>query len=234
MASRRPILFFRLVDFSSLYDAAVVPPLLRLHTRDLAKRFGRRLLFKQLSISVEGGGSLAVTGANGSGKSTLLRILGGVLTPSKGNVQLFLDNRAVSRERHPLHVGLVAPYLNVYDGFSPRENLRFVARARRLSNTSDRITDALAMVGLAERMDDPVSTFSSGMKQRVKFAAALLVEPAVLLLDEPRVNLDSAGLAMVARLIDMHQQNGGIVIVATNNPQETERHDQVVRIEDYL
>ena len=183
---------------------------------------------------MEGGQSLAVTGANGSGKSTLLRMLGGVLTPSEGDVRLYVDEHAVSRERQPLHVGLVAPYLNVYDGFSPRENLQFIARARRLSNTSERIAGTLEMVGLTDRMDDPVSTFSSGMKQRVKFAAALIVQPAVLLLDEPRVNLDSAGLSMVVRLIELQQQNGGIVIVATNDPQETERHERVIKIEDYL
>jgi heme exporter protein A len=89
------------------------------------------------------------------------------------------------------------------------------------------------MVGLSDRMDDPVATFSSGMKQRVKFAAALLARPAVLLLDEPRVNLDAAGLDMVDHLIDLQQQNGCIVIVATNDPHETERHNQIIRIEDF-
>lgn len=206
----------------------------RLETNSLSKRFGSRLLFRQLSISLRGGESLAVTGANGAGKSTLLRILAGVLSPSKGNVRLYIDERPVAREKHPLHVGLVAPYLNVYDGFSPRENLRFIGRARRLEVTVDRIAGTLEMVGLSERMDDPVSTFSSGMKQRVKFAAALLSRPAVLLLDEPRVNLDAAGLAMVERLIDLQQQEGGILVVATNDPHETERHDHVVRIEDFL
>jgi len=184
-------------------------------------------------MSLKGGESLAVTGANGAGKSTLLRILGGVLSPSNGEVRLYIDERPVSLESHPLHVGLVAPYLNVYDGFSPRENLRFIGRARRLANTSDRIVGTLNMVGLSERMDDPVATFSSGMKQRVKFAAALLSQPAVLLLDEPRVNLDAAGLAMVEHLIDLQQQNGCIVIVATNDPRETERHNQIIRIEDF-
>ncbi len=205
----------------------------RLQAKNLGKRFATRILFRDLEFSVEGGRSLAVTGANGTGKSTLLRILAGVLSASKGEVLLFEGERVVPRERHPLRVGLVAPYLNAYDGFSPRENLQFIGRVRRLANAAERIASTLEAVGLSERMNDPVSTFSSGMKQRVKFAAALLPEPAVLLLDEPRVNLDAAGLDMVVRLIERQRAAGGVVIVATNDPEEAEQHGRVLRIEDF-
>lgn len=207
------------------------PP--RLEARNLGKRFGPRILFRNLDFSVEGGESLAVIGANGAGKSTLLRILAGVLSASKGEVVLHEHRRIVQREMHPLRVGLVAPYLNAYDGFSPRENLRFIGRARRLPNISGRITSTLHEVGLSDRMDDPVSTFSSGMKQRVKFAAALLPSPAVLLLDEPGVNLDSEGLQMVVRLTRRQLAMTGIVIVATNDITEAERYDRILQIEDY-
>ncbi|MEX0746490.1 MAG: ABC transporter ATP-binding protein, partial [Rhodothermales bacterium] len=162
----------------------------RLIANHISKRFGRRLLFREMSLSLVDGEALAITGANGSGKSTLLQILAGVLTPTSGSVELSIRDREVTRERHPLHVGLVAPYLNVYDGFSPRENLSFIAKARRLANAGPRIAGALEFVSLTDRADDLVGTFSSGTKQRVKFAAAILAEPEVLLLDEPRVNLD--------------------------------------------
>ena len=199
----------------------------------IAKQFGRRSLFRDLSFSLEAGASLAVTGANGTGKSTLLRILAGVLTPTRGNVTLRRNGAVVDSDDHPLHVGLVAPYLNVYDGFSPRENLQFIARARRLDRAADRITRTLGAVELAGRADDAVSTFSSGMKQRVKFAAALLAEPPLLLLDEPNVNLDAAGLHMVRRVIDRQIAAGGLVVVATNVSQEASRHCRTLRIEDF-
>lgn len=204
-----------------------------LEARDVAKRFGRRLLFRDLSFSVGTGRSLAVTGANGSGKSTLLRILAGVLTPTKGDVTLRLNGTDVPAEEHPLRVGLVAPYLNVYDGFSPRENLRFIAQARRLDRAAKRIEGMLEMVALAERADDLVSTFSSGMKQRVKFAAALLADPPVLLLDEPGVNLDAAGLDMVSEVVDRQVGRGGVVVVATNDDREAARHGRTLCVEDY-
>lgn len=182
---------------------------------------------------VEGGDRLAVTGANGSGKSTLLRILAGVLSPSKGTVEMYVDGERTPAERHPLQSGLVAPYLNVYDGFSPRENLRFVARVRRLAGASRRIDEALEAVDLTDRADDAVSTFSSGMKQRVKFAVAILPAPPLLLLDEPRVNLDSAGLDMVGRIMDLQRERGGVLVVATNDPAEAAMHDRQIRIEDH-
>lgn len=205
----------------------------RLVASDIGKRFGPRVLFRSLSIDLRRGDSLAVTGANGAGKSTLLRILAGVLTPTKGTVDLFVDGERLAREQHPLRVGLVAPYLNVYDGFSARENLRFLARARRLADAQTRINTVLEIVELTDRADDLVVTFSSGMKQRVKFAAALLATPPVLLLDEPRANLDAAGLDMVVRIIAHQQERAGIVIVATNDSEEAVRYDRQLRIEDH-
>ena len=186
-----------------------------------------------MSIDVDDGEAIAITGANGSGKSTLLQILAGILTPTSGSVELRIGHREVAREQHPLHVGLVAPYLNVYDGFSPRENLRFIAKARRLPDAGARIASALEFVSLTERADDLVGTFSSGTKQRVKFAAAILAKPDVLLLDEPRVNLDAAGLDMVNRTVRLHRERGGLLLIATNDPAEAGQFDRQIRIEDY-
>lgn len=204
-----------------------------LHAIDLGKRFGHRRLFNGLSFRLGAGETMAVTGANGSGKSTLLRILAGVLTPSAGRAELHVNGGPLEAEQHPLHVGFVAPYLNVYDGFTPRENLRFLARTRGLTRAEIRVEETLDYVMLLDRADDPVSTFSSGMKQRVKFAAATLAEPPLLLLDEPSVNLDAAGLEMVARIVTDQRRREGVVVAATNNAHEAERYDQELRIEHF-
>ncbi|MFQ5570191.1 MAG: ATP-binding cassette domain-containing protein [Rhodothermales bacterium] len=206
----------------------------RLVVNNVGKRFGRRLLFRKLSFELEGGRVLAVTGANGSGKSTLLRILAGVLRPSKGEVTLHVNGEVIAGEERPLHTGFVAPYLNVYDGFSARENLVFLAKARRLSHASHRIDEVLDQVALSARADDLVGTYSSGMKQRVKYAAALLAAPPLLLLDEPSSNLDTAGVAMVERVIEHQRDAGCLVIVATNVPDEAARCDDEVYIGDFL
>ena len=205
----------------------------RLVADNLGQRFGARVLFRRLSFRLEGGQTLAVTGANGAGKSTLLQLLAGVLTPSKGRVRLCVEAGEVAPDVRPLHAGLVAPYLNVYDDFSARENLAFLARVRRLPEAARRTEAALALVGLEGRADDRVRTFSSGMKQRVKYAAALLAEPPLLLLDEPAANLDAAGLAMVERVIGHQRAEGGLLVVATNDPAEAARLDRALRIEDF-
>ena len=203
----------------------------RLTAEKLAKRFGRRLLFRNLSLTLQGGQSLAITGANGAGKSTLLRMLAGVLRPSAGRVTLRRDGQVVAAPQHPLQAGLVAPYLNVYEGFSARENLQFLARARR--RTEAPIAAVLRRVGLADRADDRVRDFSSGMKQRVKYAAALLFEPPLLLLDEPAANLDEAGLAMVEGVTAEWREHGRLLVVATNRPATAARCDARLCVEDF-
>ena len=205
-----------------------------LHADDLWMRFGQRVLFRRLSLKVRAGETLAVTGANGSGKSTLLRILAGVLQPRRGRVHLHVDGREVDGEFRPLHAGMVAPYLNVYDGFTARENLAFLARARRLSDAHSRIEAVLDQVGLLARADDLVSTFSSGMKQRVKVCAALLAEPPVLLLDEPSSNLDAPGRAMVEQVVEQQRERGGLVVLATNDEREAAWCDRSLRVEDFF
>lgn len=200
---------------------------------EVGHRYGSLLLFRRLSFTLTGGESLAVTGANGAGKSTLLRILSGVLNPKAGTVTLTVDGDPIGEEAHPLRAGLVAPALGLYGALTARENVAFLADARRLADAEARIESVLSRVGIADRADDPVSTFSSGMRQRVKYAAALLADPPLLLLDEPAANLDAPGREMVTSVIDDQQANGGMVVVATNRADEAERHARSLRIEDH-
>ena len=188
-----------------------------LSTDGLAMRYGRRRLFEGLSVRVEPGAPLAVVGANGSGKSTLLLVLAGIVSPTEGSVSLSVDGRAVPPEARPLSVGLVAPALELYGPLTARENLAFLARARRLDRAHARVADVLDRVGLLGRADEPLATFSTGMRQRMRLAAAVLHRPAVLLLDEPGATLDAAGRDLVAAFV---AEPGTVVVVATNDPAE--------------
>lgn len=204
---------------------------LRLTARGLGQQFDRLVLFREMHFAAHHGEFVAITGANGSGKSTLLRILLGLLTPTVGAVQLQVDGQAVPRTERVQHMGLVAPYLGVYDALSARENLTFLAQARRVRRREARIEAVLDRVGLAARAHDRVGTYSSGMRQRVKVAAALLHRPPILILDEPSTNLDAPGRAMVQAVQDEHVQQGGLLIVATNHASETAGADQTIRID---
>ncbi len=201
---------------------------LRLEATQLGHAFRRRVLFRDLDLSVRGGEVLAVTGRNGAGKSTLVQILAGLRTPSRGEVVLHADGARVPSTGLPFHCALVAPYLNVYDGLTARENLDFLASTRGLPTGG--IGEALERVGLAGREDDAVGKFSSGMKQRVKYAAAYLSAPDVLLLDEPSANLDAAGVAVVTGVRDWQRARGGVLVVATNEAAEAAWGDQTVHL----
>lgn len=203
---------------------------LHLEASSVGHAFGRRLLFRDVSFGLAGGEALAITGRNGAGKSTLVQILAGLLAPRRGTVTLTSGGAAVADRARPFHCGLVAPYLNVYEGLTAAENLLFLAQARGLAVDAAQARDALAFVGLAGREDDRVGAFSSGMKQRVKYAAAYLTHPDVLLLDEPTANLDAAGAEVVTQMRAWQRQRGGVLVVATNDPVEAAWGDQVVHL----
>lgn len=192
-------------------------------------RFGRRLLFRNLDIQASSGEFLAITGQNGSGKSTLVRILAGILAPTAGTVQLLADG--IELTERPFFIGLVAPYLNLYEGFTLRENMRFVARVRGLGTTTATEEALIQKVQLQGRADELVGNYSSGMKQRARFALALLTNPPVLMLDEPTANLDDSGKAFVWNTVEEARASGKLVLVATNEAEEAERAERQVKVE---
>ncbi len=204
--------------------------MLSLELRDLTKRYNRRRVFQGLNARIQGGESLVVTGPNGSGKSTLLRLVCGLVRPTGGQVVVTVGDRALSPIEARDHLGLVAPDLALYGELSGLENLRFFARVRGLRVTEEGLQGLLRQVGLEGRGDDMVAAYSSGMRQRLKYAFALLHRPSLLALDEPGTNLDDAGRAMMAQVIASQKAAGGMLVLATNDPQEVSFGDQVLRL----
>ena len=202
-------------------------PELHLVADRLAMRFGSRRLFEGLSFALGPGERFAVLGDNGSGKSTLLRILAGVLAPTSGTVRLSLGGAPVRDDLRPLRVGFAAPALQLYDDLSAAENLQFITRLRGLAEPGARIDQVLARVGLGERRDDRVRAFSTGMRQRLRLATALLPDAPLILLDEPGAALDAAGRELVRSLV---AESTAAVVLATNDPAEAALCPRSVRI----
>ena len=205
----------------------------RLVAENVGKKFGKRLLFRRMSFELSGGQVLAVTGANGTGKSTLLKILAGLVRASAGEVTLYCDGRKVEREDRPFHTGLVSAEVQFYEHLSACENLQFLARARLLGGSAPRIADALRQAGLASRADERVAVYSTGMRQRLRLAAALMADPPLMLLDEPAAGLDAEGRGLVRRVIGQLCREGRLVALATNRPDEMELAGTVLCVQDY-
>ncbi|MBN1483407.1 MAG: ABC transporter ATP-binding protein [Chloroflexia bacterium] len=186
----------------------------------LGKRYGRRRVFRDIKAEVQGGQVLVVTGPNGSGKSTLLRILAGLERPSEGQVQAWVGGQSLSQAQLQRRLGLVAADVEPYGELTALENLSFFARVRTIGLSLLDQEALLAQVGLAGRGHDLVQNYSCGMRQRLKFACAMLHRPLLLLLDEPGANLDKAGLKLLDSLIT-RQRKRGLLVLATNDPRET-------------
>jgi heme exporter protein A len=183
----------------------------RLRFDGIRRRFGKLAVLTGVSGAVESGGVLLVTGPNGSGKSTLLRCLAGLMAPEAGAVEHVEEGKTLDAAERRRRVGLVAPDLAFYEELSARENLLFFARLRGIA--AARAEELLARVGLpGERLS---GALSSGMRQRLRWAWALLHRPRVLLLDEPFQNLDSPGETAARGLLAEHLAAGGLAVVAS-------------------
>ena len=186
----------------------------------ISKDFDRRSVFKGISFSLNAPASLAVTGKNGAGKSTLVKIIAGILRPTQGSMAYSVDNASTSIEEFKHHIGFVSPYLNLYDEFTTLENLSILSRIRSNNYFNrERVRELLTSFALWDRRDDIVGTFSSGMKQRMKYTFALLHRPELLILDEPASNLDMEGIDFIKQ-ISKEQEKNGILIVATSDSKE--------------
>lgn len=205
---------------------------IQLQVKDLKKTFNNRLVFNKLSFELNSGDKFVITGKNGSGKSTLIKILAGVLTETSGKIEYSVDEKKFDRENFYQIVGLVSPYLVLYDEFTAFENLSLFSKIRGLKICDEEINEILIHVGLYERRNDLVRTYSSGMKQRMKYASAILHNPLVLLLDEPTSNLDAEGKNFVDDLV-FNFRKDGIVIVATNETQDFKYGEKIINLDDY-
>lgn len=198
----------------------------------VSKVYSRKVIFQNVTFSVSQSSSFAITGKNGSGKSTLIKILCGLLSQTKGTVSLSIEGVAVKPENYYPHIGLVSPYLNLYDEFTGEENLTLIQKIRGLqSNASVRASDLLKEFNIHEHRKKEVRFYSSGMKQRLKYCAALLHEPSVLYLDEPTANLDEMGITIV-REVMKRQKKEGVLVFATNESDDLQFADSVLNLDE--
>lgn len=202
-----------------------------LNVSGIGKHYGETLLFKNISFQLNRGDVLAVAGWNGSGKSTLLRIIAGLVKPSAGQVEMFFNKEPIPRESRRGFVGMVAPALSLYDELTGLENMEFFCRVRGVARNRNDCLDIIDRVGLTEHATKMCRDYSSGLKQRLKLAQALLHQPPLLLLDEPGCNLDSQGIKVVEEIIS-NQRQLGMTVIASNEKREVGYAGKVVNLSE--
>ena len=189
----------------------------RVAVADVSRHFGRRKAVSRISFVAPQGAILGLLGPNGAGKSTLLSMLATLLRPTLGAITYGdLDAAAhgpVLRGR----IGVLGHDLFLYPELTARENLAFFAGLYGLRDPEDAAGSALVRAGLADRADDPVSSFSRGMRQRVALERALIHEPRLVLLDEPFTGLDEASASALLDRLRRLRDAGAIVILATHD-----------------
>jgi len=196
------------------------------------KKFNTEWIFRDISFTFEKNQACAILGRNGSGKSTLLQVIAGNQSPTTGHVRYVEDGKEINNQQIFRYLTLVAPYQELIEEFTLPEMLKFHFSFKSLMPGVS-LHDVEQILGFGKIYDKPIRLFSSGMKQRVKLILAILCNTPVLLLDEPTINLDQAGIEWYLDLIGKFT-NDRIVIVCSNlRQQETAFCSVSLSIEDY-
>ncbi|MHB1299211.1 MAG: ABC transporter ATP-binding protein [Gemmatimonadaceae bacterium] len=200
----------------------------------------RLMVLRGLDLSIERGEMIAVVGASGVGKSTLLHVLGGLDAVDEGSVRIgdvelgaMTDADLVAYRN--AHVGFVFQFHHLLPEFTALENAEMPMRIARRPGDERRAraADLLGRVGLAERLEHRPGMLSGGEQQRVAIARALIMQPTLLLADEPTGDLDEHTADTLHGLLkDMHREHGLTSVIATHNPRLAAACDRVFRLED--
>jgi putative ABC transport system ATP-binding protein len=220
-------------------------PMYVLETRSLRKDYGTEgevcvHALRGIDLQVRKGELLAIMGPSGSGKSTLLHILGGVETPSSGQVLLEgVDLATLSDDQRTIirreRMGFIFQSFNLLPAFTAEENVALPLELGGMASSEAhrRAVDSLKLVGMSHRRDHVPSAMSGGEQQRVAIARALVVRPALLLADEPTGNLDSAnGRQVTALLRRLASQDEQTIVMVTHDANVAAQADRLVRLRD--
>jgi ABC-2 type transport system ATP-binding protein len=187
-----------------------------LEAENLTKSFGRREAVVDVHFQVRAGEVFGFLGPNGAGKTTTIRMLVGLVRPDRGRVRIRgLDLRHQFRKAMG-HVGCIVESPDLYRFLTGRENLLHFARMLP-EGAAERIPELASLVALSDRLDDRVSTYSLGMRQRLGIAQALLGNPDILILDEPANGLDPAGIREIRRLVRRLAVERGIAVFVSSH-----------------
>ena len=196
-----------------------------LQVTGLKKAFGPIQALDGISLHIPQGECYALLGPNGAGKTTTINILSGLMPPDQGSVSIAGYDPAKEPNRAKQSIGVIPQEIAIYDDLTARQNLIFWASLYGLPKKEirQRAEVVLKRIGLLDRADQPLHTFSGGMKRRVNIAAAILHRPALLFMDEPTVGIDPQSRLHILELIEELHREGMTILYTTHYMEEAQR-----------
>lgn len=195
-----------------------------LEVQKIRKKFGSKVALEDVSFSVKDGSCFGLLGPNGAGKSTTMKIITGIMQADEGNVNVFGMDITKSSDAIRRQIGYVPQEITLYDKISAYQNLVFFGEMYGVKGKllKERIHIVLEQVGLLERANEPVRTYSGGMKRRINIAAAMLHNPKLIILDEPTVGIDPQSRNHIFEIIRSLRSDKVTVIYSTHYMEEVE------------
>lgn len=198
----------------------------------LKKKFGTCTAVDDVSITVPEGSIFGFLGPNGAGKTTTIRMLTGVLIPDAGTVRIFGTDVACDPLTAKMKMGVIPENGTVYSDLSARQNILLTAKFFGMGRITreERADEILERLGLSDRRDDLVRTFSKGMRQRISIACAIIHAPPLLILDEPTTGLDVYSRRLVIETVRHMNREGSTVLLTTHNIEEANALCSVISV----
>lgn len=202
--------------------------MLTIEAQHISKHYNHLSVIYDFSYSFESPATYGIIGSNGSGKSTLLKILAGYITPQSGTLNFKLNNKKIEVENVYRHLSFMAPYIDLMDDFTVRENLQFhFAHKKTIGPTIDEIMELMQLP-----TEKKIKDFSSGMKQKLKLTTCVLTQSDLLMIDEPGSFLDHTAKNYFQTILQQYKNNR-LVFIASNEKNDLESCEEILNIEDY-
>ncbi|MBL0048479.1 MAG: ABC transporter ATP-binding protein [Bacteroidetes bacterium] len=199
---------------------------------EVGKRYNRDWIFKNVTYTFQAGEAYVILGSNGSGKSTLLQLIAGNQVQSTGLIEYQLNDKTLPVEKIFPYISFASPYLELIEEYSLTEILQFHAQFKPFFKSLS-IPAIIELTGLVKSKDKELKYFSSGMKQRVRLALAILSDTPILFLDEPTSNLDKKGIDWYNELIQKFTSERIVIVCSNHQKHEYDFCKQQLLVEDY-
>lgn len=192
---------------------------------NLHKSFGDIQALKGIDLEIKEGDFYGLLGPNGAGKTTTINILSTILKPDIGEVLINGFNLKTDAKKCKNYIGIVPQEIALYDDLTAYDNLFFWGKLYKINNKilSKKIDELLILMGLEERKNHKIKTFSGGMKRRINIACALLHSPKIILMDEPTVGVDPQSRNLIFEALQQLHQEGTTIIYTTHYMEEVEK-----------